>query len=427
MPYYPEDQSDKSLDKIRQNNVCAECGRDVWVHFDFEDKRKYIACPTPGHEGLSREYKPQRVDYQSNIRRETELEKEYGREGSTKLATIPKQGQLTQHEAMHVLKLVYPDAPEDEIVRCAILCRDFGLHPLMKEVFLIPFKKKDSQGKEIGEDYATVLGINATRKLMALRGTYSYTDDTPRLMTETEQKRIFGEVDSENIVAITKLRTKDGLEAPGYGRWPINKEPKGVGKGNTKANMAFIRSERNAFGRLSPDALPPDVEVIDEAYTELPDTSRVLVEKTGEIIEIESQAKSPTAPAHAPAREEHWCEDHGCAFELKHGKWGEFYAHKIEETGKWCNEKKKKEAQSKPVEPSPAPVEDTVQEESHEQSDFPKTTDDLKQVMDAHGWKMTDIGPLMRKEKGWDISDLNDLTLDQIIELMAHIRANPKP
>ena len=424
MPYYPEDQSDKNLDKIRQNNVCGDCGRNVWVHFDFEDKRKYIACPTPGHEGLSREYKPRRVDYRSNIRRETEVEQQYGREASTKLATIPKQGQLTQSQAMHVLKLVYPDAPEDEIVRCAILCRDFGLHPLMKEVFLIPFKKKDSQGKVIGEDYATVLGINATRKLMAQRGTYSYTDDTPRLMTEAEQKRIFGEVDTVNIVAITKLKTKDGLEAPGYGRWPNNKEPKGVDKGNTKANMAFIRSERNAFGRLSPDALPPDVEVIDEAYTELPDTSRVLIKETGEIIEGEVVKEKAPAPAHAPAREEHWCKEHETPF-FKKGKM-KWYAHQLDDGG-WCNEIKKKETQPKPVEPAPMPVEETVQEEPQEQSDFPKTTDDLKQVMDAHGWKMTDIGPLMRKEKGWDISDLNDLTLDQIIELMAHIRANPKP
>ena len=301
------------------------------------------------------------------------MEKEYGREGTTKLATIPKQGQLTQHEAMHVLKLVYPDAPEDEIVRCAILCRDFGLHPLMKEVFLIPFKKKDSQGKVIGEDYATVLGINATRKLMAQRGTYSYTDDTPRLMTETEQKRIFGEVDSVNIVAITKLRTKDGLEAPGYGRWPNNKEPKGVDKGNTKANMAFIRSERNAFGRLSPDALPPDVEVIDEAYTELPDTSRVLVKATGEIIELEAKAKPAPVQAYAPTPEQHPCEEHGCAFELKKGRYGEFYAHKIEETGKWCNEKKKKATQPEPVEQPPAPVEETVQEEAQEPKRDPET------------------------------------------------------
>lgn len=207
------------------------------------------------------------------------MEQKVGPKTTRALAKLPAHGQLTQPQAEHILSLVYPGCPRDEIIRCAILCRDFGLHPLMKEVYLIPFKDKDGK-----DNYATVLGINATRKLMAQRGTYSYFDDTPRLMTEEEQRRVFGEVDSKNIVAITKLRTKDGLEAPGYGRWPNDKVPYGADKGNTKANMAFIRSERNAFGRLSPDALPEGVEVIDEAYVEVPDVGKVEA-ATGEVVE----------------------------------------------------------------------------------------------------------------------------------------------
>ena len=194
MTYYPEDQSEENLKRIRRSSVCVECGREVWIYWDITDRRMYLDCPTPGHEGISREYKPPTEDYQSNIRREMELENKIGREGTRALTTIPKQGQLTKAEAIHVLTLVYPNAPNDEIIRCAILCRDFGLHPLMKEVYLIPFK--DKTGKD---NYATVLGINATRKLMAQRGTYSYIEDTPRLMTDEEQKRIFGEVDSKNM------------------------------------------------------------------------------------------------------------------------------------------------------------------------------------------------------------------------------------
>ena len=277
MHYYPEDQSKENLAKIRWNNVCSECGRQLSIYLGAE-KKIYIACSGQVHEGIVREYKPQAIDYESNIRRELELEQKVGTKGTQALA-IPKHGHLTQPQAMHILKLVYPKAPDDEIIRCAILCRDFGLHPLMKEVYLIPFKEKSGK-----DNYTTVLGINATRKLMALRGTYSYFDDTPRLMTEEEQKRIFGEVDKVNIVAITKLRTKDGLEAPGYGRWPKSKDPYGIDKGNTKANMAFIRSERNAFGRLSPDALPPNVEVIDDAYIKVPDIGKVDT-FTGEITE----------------------------------------------------------------------------------------------------------------------------------------------
>lgn len=303
MPYYPEDQSNENLKKIRGANCCAECGRQLYIYLDRETKQSYVACPTPRHEGIAKEYKPQDTGYQSNIRREMELEQNQGKETAVALRGIPKQGQLTQPQAEHILSLVYPGCPKDEIIRCAILCRDFGLHPLMREVYLIPFK--DKEGKA---NYATVLGINATRKLMAQRGTYSYTDDTPRLMTEAEQKRIFGEVDEKNIVAITKLRTKDGLEAPGYGKWPklkqeykegkpvykdgepmmVSNDPYGHEKGNTKANMAFIRSERNAFGRLSPDALPIGVEVVDEAYVEEPDGAKVAI-ATSEIIEQEPE------------------------------------------------------------------------------------------------------------------------------------------
>jgi len=67
----------------------------------------------------------------------------------------------------------------------------------------------------------------------------------------------------------------------------------GTDKGNTKANMAFIRSERNAFGRLSPDALPPGIEVIDEDYTDVPDIGKV-DQATGEIVEGEASVIGKT-------------------------------------------------------------------------------------------------------------------------------------
>tara|TARA_Y100000310_G_C20397531_1_gene675789 strand:- start:196 stop:771 length:576 start_codon:yes stop_codon:yes gene_type:complete len=126
-------------------------------------------------------------------------------------------------------------------------------------------------------------------------------------MTEDEQKAIYGETDQKNIVAITKLRTREGEEAQGYGRWSKDKEPYGTDKGNSKANMAFIRSERNAFGRLFTDAIPQGVEVIDEAYVDVPDVGKV-VESTGEIIEeIEETTQpspKPTESISEPTQEE---------------------------------------------------------------------------------------------------------------------------
>ncbi len=348
MPYYPEDQSEANLEKLRRNNVCAECNRQLYIYLDMETKKKYLACSTPEHEGIKRAYKPQSTDYESNIRREHEMEQKIGAEETRVVAAIPKHGQLTQPEAEHILSLVYPGVPKDEIIRCAILCRDFGLHPLMKEVYIIQF----------GKNWVTVLGINATRKLMAQRGTYSYIDDTPRIMTEDEQKRIFGYVDDKNIVAITKLRTKDGLEAPGYGRWPKDANPYGMDKGNTQANMAFIRSERNAFGRLSPDALPEGIEVVDEAYVEVPDIGHVNKE-TGEIAEgvfEEVKEKPKTKP-------------------------------------------KDKAELNDPLEPpteTPALDETPINDEQLE---------NLVKMMNETGVAYTDLGKFCNKERGWNIRD----------------------
>ena len=369
MPYYPEDQSDKNLEKIRRNNVCAVCDRQLYVFLDIKTKQKYIACPTPGHEGIAREYKSQSIDYQSTIRRETELEEKHGPGTTVALRGLPKHGQLTQPQAEHILSLVYPGCPRDEIIRCAILCRDFGLHPLMKEVYLIPFKEKSGK-----ENYATVLGINATRKLMSQRGTYSYFDDTPRLMTEEEQMRIFGEVDGKNLVAITKLRTKDGLEAPGYGRWPKDKEPYGTDKGNTKANMAFIRSERNAFSRLSPDALPPDIDIIDEAYAEVPDIGKVVV-ATGEIFEGESREIAP----------------------------GE-------------EEPPVGGTEIPPTQPELTPGE--LAQEVKDRAVTGKEVYDLRVALKDHGKDLAWVGAFCRsEERKWEVRDLKDLKVSQLSEI----------
>jgi len=64
--------------------------------------------------------------------------------------------------------------------------------------------------------------------------------------------------------------------------------------------MAFIRSERNAFGRLSPDALPEGVEIIDEAYAEVPDIKGSVDLKPGEIIQGESTILEEAPPIEEP-------------------------------------------------------------------------------------------------------------------------------
>lgn len=341
MPLYEDENTTREdLDKLRRKNVCKECGGRLSLFLDITEHRAYLACDDwlrTHHEGIEREASRYELEGLAALNIPTRrkiMEQKYGEARAKALAKLPTTGALTQTQAMHILKLVYPKAPEDEIIRCALLCRDFGLHPLMKEVYLIPFKDKAGN-----DTYVTVLGISATRKLVAQRGSYSYLDNTPRIMTEQEQRNIFGEVDANNIRAITKLRTREGLEAQGYGSWPKNKDPYGVDKGNSKANMAFIRSERNAFGRIFTDAIPQGVEIIDEAYVDDPNLGKI-IDSTGEIIEQE-----PIAPASAP--KEHWCEEHNCAFELKTSRFGTFYAHKLPDGSGWCNEAKTKAVAAK--------------------------------------------------------------------------------
>lgn len=282
MHYYPEDISQENLKKLMRANVCAECGREVRLFLDA-DSKIYIACSGGRHEGIAREYTPPIEDYQSNIRREIEMEQTQGRETSRELATIPKQGQLTQPQAERILSLVYPNATKDEILRTAIFCQDFGLHPLANEVYLIPFKGKN----------VMVVGIPASRKMAhALKGDFSFLDDSPRAANEEEIVKQFGKDSEEadaNIISITKLQGVGGNLAIGFGLYPKKDSPYGTDKGNTRRNMANIRSERQAMDRLPGRALPR-YEVIDATYAEVPDVGKVDT-STGEIVEEPVEAE----------------------------------------------------------------------------------------------------------------------------------------
>jgi hypothetical protein len=235
--------------------------------------------------------------------RRKEMEEKLGKEKATKLMKYEGVVSLTKEGAMEILQAIWPEAPEIEVIKAAMICHQYGLNPLMKHVFLIPFKRRQ-KGMVVGEDYVTVLGIKATRLIAHRCGGFSYLDDTPRVMTEEEQKRIFGDVDTTKIMAITKLKDSKGNEAPGYGSWPKGEEPYGADKGNTRANMAFIRSERNALDRLFAGEMPQGVEVIDEEYAaeaEYSITETEGGEKIGESAEkVSEEEEKPGAAVLSP-------------------------------------------------------------------------------------------------------------------------------
>ena len=364
--------TEKERNKLRQQFVCPECGE--WVNYWLDANGKtYLACHRHNinkHEGVAREYIEPNEKY-ITARRESMSEQEVKTSQALVERGVPLTGALTQPQAMHILKLVYPDVPEDQIIRTAILCRDFGLHPLMKEVYILGFKNTKT-GKT---DYSTVLGIGASRKMAAdKKGAYSFIDASPRTATKEEIVKQYGENSEEerdNLVSICRLQGESGNEAFGFGLWPKDRIPYGTEKGNTKRNMANIRSERQALDRLPGEAIPlRHLEVIDEAYSDVPDVGKVSKE-TGEIIDStatvlpDEEAEIKDGLDYQAEHMEHWCKEHNCPFELKTGKFGPFYAHKKPEGG-WCNEKKKK-AEA----PPPPPEEELFTEEAELLPDEP--------------------------------------------------------
>lgn len=226
----------------------------------------------------------------SRIRRE-KLVTELGERKATALAKYAGAGALTQVQAQEIVVTIWPGAPEVEVRKAAMVCCQYGLNPLMKHLYLIPFNSKQKDGTW-AVNYSMVLGIKASRIIARRKGNYAYLDDTPRFMTPEEQIKIFGVEDTENICAITRLKDTVGNTAIGTGKWPKSKEVKGEDKGNSKLNMAMIRSERQALERLFPDSLPTEApDVVDERYQDLEDGRKVEV-STGEIKERAAETPS---------------------------------------------------------------------------------------------------------------------------------------
>ncbi len=363
MPIYEEEGrlTREDLLDLCKRNKCKECGARLDVFWDMEKHKAFLACTDwrrTQHAGIEREVsryeKEGLASFNIETRREI-LEQNYGPGMTTALerARLPTTGALTKSQAMDILKLVYPNVPESEIIRTAILCRDFGLHPLMKEVYIIGFKNSKT-GKT---DYSIVIGITASRKMAAdKKGSYSFLDDCPRTASPEEVIKQFGknsEEERDNLISICKLKGEKGNEALGFGLYPKNKAPYGTDKGNTQRNMANIRSERQGLDRLPGEAIPlRNFEVIDETYALVPDVGKVDTE-TGEVIEGEHTEVSEESIEGAPtlqseAKKEHWCREHNCPYAKKTRGSSTWWAHKLED-GNWCNEAKKKEAQPAPA------------------------------------------------------------------------------
>lgn len=189
-----------------------------------------------------------------------------------KPAVIQNTSVMTQAKATYLLKTVWPDAPDAEVIKASIICATYGLNPLLKQISIIKF-----EGKK-GIQWVTVLGIKATRNIALGTGhKWSYMDG-PRVMTEAEQITIFGQNYPDRIIGIVKIKDSDNNIYPGYGFFPKDGTIQGIDKGNTAANMAFIRAERNALDKMAPGQLP-NTDVTDENYTSIDGNFKEVVEQ----------------------------------------------------------------------------------------------------------------------------------------------------
>jgi hypothetical protein len=261
------------MEKARKYQACAVCGGRLEVLYDMVKHEAYLACHADQtHKGIAKEYKER--DYNILTRRGF-MTTEIGEQKTTALAKYSGVTSLTKQDAREIIITIWPEAEAAspaEVFKAVSICAQYGLNPLMKHLFLIPFKDHDTQKVT----FSAVLGIGANRLIASRKHRYSYIDNTPRYMTEDEEKRYYRTVDPKKIRFITKLKDMTtGAEAVGFGQWNAVKvwngkesanEPKGMDKGNSMENMAAIRSERQALDRLYPAEMPTNIEVVDEHF-----------------------------------------------------------------------------------------------------------------------------------------------------------------
>lgn len=282
--------TEKEQTKLRQRYVCQECGE--WLTYWLEPgKGTYLACHRQNsnqHDGIAREFIP--PDERLIIARRESMETgmvNVNRAIADK--NLPTTGRMNETQALQVCRVYWPDAPDTNIQAAAYLCRDYGLHPGANHIYLVPYAKKDKDGKVIGYQWEMLWSIAAKRLVaMRVKGQYSYIDDTPRIMSEAEEIKIFGRVDKNKVRAITKLRNMQGMEVSGHGEIATTATVKGSDKGNSLLNMAMVRSESRALDRLPGDTSLPVIEAIDASYAVI-DDGKTVDTVTGEIIGDEAE------------------------------------------------------------------------------------------------------------------------------------------
>lgn len=196
---------------------------------------------------------------------------------------------VTEIQARTWVNQLWGDAPDPDKAKAVIICTQYGLNPLAKHLYLIPFNvkvNKKGEPEKWGTKWEIVYAIKAKR-LIAYNSrpetSFGYEDKSPRLMTPDEEKQIYGAVDDKFYSAITILLDDKGRRYYGSGRWPKATDPYGSDKGNSGQHMAQIRSESDALERYAPSGLP-NMQIIDSEYLEIEDTRKTIAESDSKVL-----------------------------------------------------------------------------------------------------------------------------------------------
>jgi hypothetical protein len=267
--------AENNLERMRKQNVCAECGRRLYIYLDMEMHRRYLSCPNLNHQGIAREYQPAK---ELNIKAQREeLEKTMTTEKAQGITKYTGLQIMTEAAARDIVSTIWPEAPAPMQKRAMMICRDYNINPLLpNQIHMLKFKQMvyDNNKKmkiwNGNYDWELVIGIGLTRIKAARRMRYSYMDFSPRAMTDDEQMKINGKIDKTRIWRVCILKNQYGDTFYGVGSWPVGKAVKGEDNGNTPEHMGDIHAEKNAVDKMCPELLPPDLRVIDEKFEEAP-------------------------------------------------------------------------------------------------------------------------------------------------------------
>lgn len=239
-------------------NVCLECGGRlnlIWAGSLGFDNYALVCVNNKDHVGIKRPYDASNIDKRLKM--------------TTQSGLVIRGSALPEQKVREIIDNLWSKAPDQDKVKAVMICMQYGLNPLAKHLYLIPFDVTDKKTGEKSTKWEIIYAIKAKR-LIAYNSrvdtSFGYDDKSPRLMTPDEEKSIFGSVDDNFWSAITILVDDHGRKYYGYGRWLKNSSAYGSEKGNSGQHMAQIRSESDALERYAPSGLTSAAVIESDFY-----------------------------------------------------------------------------------------------------------------------------------------------------------------